>query len=133
MLLKLFRKNGSMNDYSAQERYRLKNRDKILEKGRKYRRNNHPLFLFNSAKSRSKKRRMDFNIEVSDIVIPEYCPILKVKLEYGHSRYGPTLDRIDPTKGYVKGNVWVISFKANSMKNDATPDELKLFAEWINK
>ena len=43
----------------------------------------------------------------------------------------PALDRIDNTKGYIRGNVWVISHRANQMKVDANIEELKLFAEWV--
>jgi hypothetical protein len=38
----------------------------------------------------------------------------------------PSLDRIDNTKGYVPGNVWVISWRANDLKRNATLEELKL-------
>lgn len=90
------------------------------------------------AKSRSKARNHEFNIEFEDIIVPEYCPVLNIKLEYNSGRAGgesnsPSLDRIDNTKGYFKGNVIVISQLANCMKNSASVKELKTFANWINK
>ena len=53
--------------------------------------------------------------------------------EKGNYEYTPSLDRIDPTKGYIKGNVWVITKRANTMKNSATREELLKFADNIYK
>lgn len=44
-----------------------------------------------------------------------------------------SLDRIDSSKGYIKGNVWVISLRANRIKNDSTPDELRLIADKVDE
>lgn len=86
--------------------------------------------LFRSAKSRSKKKNLEFSIELKDIIIPDFCPILKQPF-VTNSRFAATLDRINPSLGYTKDNVWVISKKANMMKNDATIGELTLFAQWV--
>ena len=96
--------------------------------------------LLQSAKARAKKLNLDFNIDIEDIIIPEYCPILEIKLE--RKEYGkglsfqpnsPSLDKIIPELGYIKGNIIVLSMKANVMKNNATKEELKLFSENIMK
>ena len=92
--------------------------------------------LWYAAKARAKKRGLEFNLEKEDIILNEYCPILKIKLTHssrrGSSRTNvATLDRIDPTKGYIKGNVEVISHLANTMKSNATPSELVVFATTI--
>lgn len=90
--------------------------------------------MFGAARSRAKKRGLEFNIELSDIVIPDKCPILEVPFIYGTKgdySYTPSLDRIDNSKGYIKGNIMVISQKANSMKNSATWDELHKFVKNI--
>lgn len=90
--------------------------------------------MWKKAKDRAIKNNWDFDTEESDIVIPEVCPILEVPLQWGtkgNYEYSPSLDRIDTTKGYIKGNVLVISKKANSMKNSATFDELQLFCRNI--
>lgn len=82
------------------------------------------VLLYTAAKNRAKKKGIPFNIELSDVSIPEKCPVLNVPLSYGHSDFGPSLDRIVPSLGYTKGNVIVISRKANRIKNDASPDEI---------
>lgn len=85
--------------------------------------------MFNSAKSRSEKSGIPFNITKDDIIIPDRCPLLDIPLFTGSitaCANSPSLDRIDPTKGYIKGNIHVISYKANTIKQDATLDELTM-------
>jgi hypothetical protein len=88
--------------------------------------------LFDNARRRAKKKGLEFNIEVKDIYIPRRCPILKVPLICS-TRYSPSIDRVEPTKGYVKGNIAVISNLANSMKANATRQELLKFSKNIKK
>jgi len=85
--------------------------------------------LWATAKQRAAKRGLEFNIEESDIELPSICPLLGVHMwknpeEPCANSY--SLDRIDSSKGYIKGNVWVISRRANAIKNDATLEELEL-------
>lgn len=67
-------------------------------------------------------------------IAPETCPVFGYKL---HKACGDradesfSVDRIIPSKGYVKGNIQVISWMANRMKSDAPPERLKQFAEWV--
>ena len=86
-------------------------------------------------KSRAKKKGIDFNITIDDLFLPEYCPILQIKLNYGSSRSdnSPSVDRIDNSKGYVKGNVIVMSTLANAMKNKASFEQLLNFNINITK
>lgn len=93
--------------------------------------------MWRRAKNRATRSGMAFDIEKSDIRIPDNCPILKIPLvvHSGSSggRYNsPSLDKIDPSLGYTKGNIQVISHKANIMKADASLAELRLFAEWVS-
>ena len=89
--------------------------------------------IFHGSKNRAKVKGLDFNIELSDIVIPDTCPYLGIPIfphEGGSSAYNsPTLDRIDSSMGYVKGNVEVISYRANVIKNCGTIEEHLLIAE----
>lgn len=95
--------------------------------------------LHKAAKERAKATGQDFDIEVSDVVIPDRCPILGCEFEsnlgkgQGANPRAPSLDKIIPELGYVKGNVQVVSFKANSMKRDGSIEELLNFAEWVLK
>ena len=98
------------------------------------------LKLLYAARSRAKKSGLDCTITVDDIVIPELCPALGIKLEARigagrsnreHLRNSPSLDRIDNSKGYIPGNVAVISLRANMIKTDATAAELKAVAAYI--
>lgn len=88
--------------------------------------------LLNYARRNARRRGEECSLELEDIVIPEYCPVLGIKLEPGNSSHqdcSPSVDRIDSTKGYTKDNVWIISARANRIKNNATVEEIKLLYE----
>lgn len=87
--------------------------------------------LHRAAKQRAERYGLDFDIELSDIVVPTHCSYLGVELRpgsKGNYANSPSLDRIDNSKGYVKGNIQVISTKANTAKSNLTLDELRQFA-----
>ncbi len=88
-------------------------------------------YLHSMAKIRAKKDGIPFDIEFWDIVIPSHCPILKIPLFQSDEVAGnnsPTVDKIIPSLGYTKDNIWVISYLANTMKNNASLEELHTFA-----
>lgn len=96
----------------------------------------HSKKMLKATRGGAKSRGLDFNLTIDDFIIPAVCPILGIKLSPGATSrrpYSPSMDRIDNSKGYVKGNVWIISCKANTMKSDATPEELRRFGEWAIK
>jgi hypothetical protein len=121
-------------DHAAYHR-RSDVRKKKKESTYAWRLRNPEKWLYRSAMYRARYRGIPFDIDIDDIVIPAKCPILEVPLTTDPnlgSRYSnASLDRIDNTKGYVKGNVRVISRLANMMKNEATAEQLKLFAKNI--
>lgn len=90
--------------------------------------------LFIDAKFRATKHGLAFNITEEDIFIPNFCPVLGIPLKPTVGRCSansPTVDRIDSSKGYVRGNVCVISFRANTIKPDATAEELDAVARYV--
>lgn len=92
------------------------------------------LELLNSAKRRSIKYGIAFNLCLEDIQFVQFCPILGIELNWTSSKCSaesPSLDRIIPEKGYVSGNIHVVSHKANTIKNNATPEEAMTVAVWM--
>ena len=84
--------------------------------------------MITHTRRRARKAGIPFNLKYTDIVIPDICPALGIPLFRGNGRVcanSPTLDRIVPEIGYVRGNVIVVSHKANAMKNNATLEEMQ--------
>ena len=85
--------------------------------------------MFYSAKRRAKAKGLPFSIEVSDIVIPDFCPAVGIPI-YKQGKHttsnSPSLDRITPALGYVKGNIVVVSYMANTMKSNATLEQMEM-------
>lgn len=134
-------------DYNSQHKterraYRLKYesdpevKKNLQASNRHWWRNNYEKQLFYGAKYRAKEEGCAFNLEPDDIRIPDTCPILGVQLVRGKGRVtetSPSLDRIIPHLGYTKGNVQIISFKANTIKSNATLDELEKVVAFMRR
>lgn len=59
------------------------------------------------------------------------CPVFGVTLEWGTgSDHTASLDKIKPSLGYVEGNIVWMSFRANSLKRDATVEEVRQLLSW---
>lgn len=77
---------------------------------------------------------------LADLEVPDICPILGMELNYlGVGEKGwtrgddsPSIDRIDSSKGYEVGNIHVISWRANRIKNDSTLEELQALVNYFN-
>jgi len=88
--------------------------------------------MYHNAQHRAKKKGIPFTISMEDIVIPETCPLLGIPLVSTNDKRdprNPSLDQIDPGKGYTLDNIQVISSRANWLKADATLTELKTLVE----
>lgn len=130
----LKRRIGKEEMAARTKRWRLANPEKTKDILARSRRRDPARKLLNNARTRAKAKGWEFDLEKEDILIPEICPLLEVKLDvWGPRDFCPSIDRINNTKGYVKGNIQVISFKANRMKNTASLEELKTFARNILK
>jgi hypothetical protein len=92
--------------------------------------------MYCHAKSFAKKNSLPFNLDLSDIVVPEFCPVFdSVRLNKTRTKTGddsPSLDRLVPKLGYVKGNINVISYRANRIKNDASLQDLSKVMTWLS-
>lgn len=139
---------------SWRKEYRSKNREKLNartrelravrpEQGKAYnkrwRQKDPARALLVAARSRAARYGIEFSIAREDIVIPDCCPVLGIPFGPNTDR-GPgafkdsmSLDRIDPCKGYIPGNVQVLSRLANTMKSNATAEELVAFADWVRR
>jgi hypothetical protein len=68
---------------------------------------------------------------------PTHCPVLGIELIYGggegtaHHPDCASIDKIIPAHGYRPGNVAIISSRANTLKRDATVDEIEALAKWL--
>lgn len=133
---KKYRKDNIEHMRAKDKKYRLENIWKIKEKMRKRRLEKREMMLFRGAKNRATSNGLDFNITIDDIVIPDVCPILGIPLivaENSSNDNSPTLDRLDSTKGYVKENICVISYRANRMKSNGTLGEITLICDYMRK
>lgn len=102
---------------------------------RGYRRQYVARYLLCLCKARAKRLGIPFNITEDDLKIPSVCPALGIPLVNFTGR-GPrdgsaTVDRINPSRGYVKGNVAVISNLANRIKNNANATDILKVGRWL--
>ena len=119
----------------AQKVYRDNNKPQRYAYTAEWREKNLQRIIWYSAKLRAEKFDLPFDITPEDVCIPERCPvfgtILQRAIRKGGGMHSPTLDRIDNSKGYVRGNVAVISKRANNLKSDGSAVEHRLIADWI--
>jgi hypothetical protein len=105
-----------------------------------YYKTDHKVKMLRAMKRRSKTYGCDGSITAQDVVIPEYCPVLGIKLypsvgngvkTLNNFYHSPSIDRIDSRKGYSKENIQVISFRANCLKRDASLWEIRALVSYM--
>lgn len=101
--------------------------------------------MCNRLKRQSFAKKLPFNLSPDYLmeIFPKdsKCPVLGIKMVWGDKTKkfngprmnSPSLDKFTPSLGYVMGNVNWISMRANYIKQDATPDELRRVADWLEK
>jgi len=90
-----------------------------------------PYMMFYDARKRAQKFGLPFDIEPSDIQIPTHCPVLGIQMNSDARDSTASLDRFLPEAGYTKGNIRVISFRANRLKSDASVAEIRMVLEYM--
>lgn len=109
---------------------------KQIAADRKYRAAHLERHIWSETRSRATRNDVPFSITVADVVIPERCPVLGCSIwRDGGTRRdtSPSIDRLIPKLGYIPGNVFVVSWRANRIKNDGTADEHERIAIWMRK
>ena len=115
-------------------KYYKKNKKHVAQRGKVYRARRAEYIMWVAARYRAKKSGVACDLAIEDIVFPEFCPVLGIKLERGSKKWAdgsPSLDRIVPELGYTKGNVRIISWRANNLKRDGTAEEFERIAAYI--
>lgn len=121
----------------AKEIHHVKDRDD-------YRNPNNTFFRqFHARRQSAIKHGIPFSITFEELYKPEHCPILGVKLNYGCSDFSngkqsrdpckASIDKLDPELGYVRGNVFIISWRANTLKSNMTIDELEKILDYMKR
>ena len=129
---RLYRKRHPERVRDSINKYRRANPGKRKSWTYAWRDRNPERYMWITAKKRAKKKNIKFAIESTDIHIPTHCPWLGIKLAKvgsGKRSYGPSIDRMDNSKGYTPDNIEVTSCRANGLKSDATLDELILMGK----
>lgn len=130
--------------FQSRESYQLKykkdhyarDREQILERRRRHKEESPERVTFVDARTRARQLGIPFSITLDDVVFPKVCPMLGIPLVVGRGKRtdnSPSLDKIIPSLGYVKGNTVVISWRANRIKNNGTAEDLRRISDWMDK
>ncbi len=99
-------------------------------------------FLWYRIKWAATARKLDFNLDVEDFVIPNFCEVLGIPISLSYPKTGgprrpspnsASVDRLDSSKGYVKGNIKIISHLANTIKSVGTAEQHEKVAAYMRR
>lgn len=127
--------------FGLQHAQGIKRKERLVRRYKKFGDPTQELYLvkrrkFASKKANAKRVGTIFTISFGEIEWPMVCPVLGIPIDYsatGISENSPSLDQIVPGKGYVPGNVAVMSWRANRIKNDGTLEEHVKVVTWLEK
>lgn len=126
----------SFREAQRERRAQAKYRDAELKAQRQRRRcaETWPTEILRDIRARCKRSGLPFDLQPSDIAVPDRCPITGEPFVFGHVGHpqSPSVDRRDPALGYICGNVAVISRRANTIKSDCVdPQVFRRLADWL--
>jgi hypothetical protein len=134
------RNKAKVNEWNQQwkdnNRELVRRREKDRARYRALTEDGYRALWLNNIKHRAKKRGLAFDLTVEDLPMPKRCPIFGIQLQYHQGKFqdtSPSIDRINPAKGYVKGNVQIVSYKANRIKGPYTLKELKKIVAFLER
>ena len=118
------------------QREGVKKKHAKVEKDKR-RRNPIPYMLYN-IKKRAEEKGLEFNLTAEDLQIPTVCPVLGIPIRIGRNSRGfsdnsPSVDRINPSRGYTKDNICIISWRANRIKYNSTYEELQKVLAYMER
>lgn len=125
---------------ATKNKWNAENRQKVREDKQRWlaKPENRIKHTLGQAKRRATKDGRDFDITIEDLLpLPTVCPVLGIELNYAGTKVrgfvdnSPSIDRIDSLKGYIKGNVQIISWRANRVKSDASVEELEAVIKYM--
>jgi len=113
--------------------WRTENPGKVAASCRAWALANPIKLMLGRAKHRALKNGLEFRISERDVPIPEFCPVLGIKLIFGAKDNAPSIDRIINRLGYIPGNVVVVSWRANRLKGDASISEMEAIVKFYKE
>ncbi len=133
-----YREDDKVKDYN--QGWKDANRPKVRDREREYARvkagtgEGYRRLWLSNCKHRANKKGVPFDLTLEDVMFPEICPVLGIPMVMRSGSFhdnSPSIDRMIPAKGYVKGNVQIISYRANRLKAHGSLEDLRKVVAWM--